>query len=187
MRYQRGFSCTHQHPEHSPCAPVRSPTQVQPSRSALSALTLASYSAAARWQMTWSSAPPSWQPNPVLHSRSGRQGGTFTVRASIAFGHSVQVEVEDRGGSWTSATAEPDRYHGLDIIGALATDWGHHWRPHRPYHLGALRLAIHRIAWRAAWPRYRQAGRTGPQRSRSAATARIATKVASLGWCDSST
>jgi len=62
--------------------------------------------------------------NAVLHSRSGRQGGTFTVRASIAFGHSVQVEVEDRGGSWTSATAEPDRYHGLDIIGALATDWG---------------------------------------------------------------
>ena len=62
--------------------------------------------------------------NAVLHSRSGRKGGTFTVRVSIAFGHSVQVEVEDGGGSWTSATAQPDRYHGLDIIGALATDWG---------------------------------------------------------------
>ena len=62
--------------------------------------------------------------NATLHSRSGLQGGTFTVRASIALGHSVQVEVEDRGGPWTSATTDPDRYHGLDIIRALATDWG---------------------------------------------------------------
>ncbi|MGD0378305.1 MAG: hypothetical protein ABSB01_27520 [Streptosporangiaceae bacterium] len=32
--------------------------------------------------------------NATLHSRSGLQGGTFTVRASIDLGHSVQVEVE---------------------------------------------------------------------------------------------
>jgi serine/threonine-protein kinase RsbW len=62
--------------------------------------------------------------NATLHSRSGLQGGTFTVRASIDLGHSVQVEVEDRGGPWTAATTDPDRYHGLDIIRALATDWG---------------------------------------------------------------
>ena len=175
---------THQHPEHQPCAPLRSPTQVQPSRSALSALPLVSYSAAARWQMTWSSAPPSWQPTPCCTA------GLAVKAEPLLFAPASPSAIASRsksGGSWTSATAEPDRYHGLDIIGALATDWGHHWRPHRPYHLGALRLAIHGIAWRAAWPRYRQAGRTGPQRSRSAATARIATKVASLGWCDSST
>jgi len=62
--------------------------------------------------------------NATLHSRSGLQGGTFTVRASIDLGQSVQVEVEDRGGPWTSAATDPDRYHGLDIIRALATDWG---------------------------------------------------------------
>src|ERR1035437_6167207 len=62
--------------------------------------------------------------NATLHSRSGLQGGTFTVRASIDLGHSVQVEVDDRGGPCTSATTDPDRYHGLDIIRALAADWG---------------------------------------------------------------
>ena len=62
--------------------------------------------------------------NATLHSRSGVQGGTFTVRASIDLGHSVRVEVEDSGGPWTPATSEPDRYHGLDIVRALASDWG---------------------------------------------------------------
>jgi len=51
-------------------------------------------------------------------------GGTFTARASIDPGRSVQVEVEDKGGPWISPMADPDRYHGLDIIRALATDWG---------------------------------------------------------------
>ncbi len=62
--------------------------------------------------------------NATLHSRSGMQDGTFTVRASIGLGHRVQVEVEDRGGPWTASTTDPDRYHGLAIIRALATDWG---------------------------------------------------------------
>ena len=62
--------------------------------------------------------------NATLHSGSGLQGGTFTVRASIDLDHSVQVEVEDRGGPWASATTDPDRHHGLDIIRALAADWG---------------------------------------------------------------
>lgn len=53
-----------------------------------------------------------------------RTSWAFTVRASIDLGHSVRVEVEDRGGPWASATIDPDRYHGLDIIRALATDWG---------------------------------------------------------------
>jgi anti-sigma regulatory factor (Ser/Thr protein kinase) len=81
--------------------------------------------------------------NATLHSRSGLQGGTFTVRVSIELDHSVQVEVGDRGGPWTSATTDPNRHHGLDIIRALATDWGitgdriartiwarFDWRPH---------------------------------------------------------
>jgi len=62
--------------------------------------------------------------NAALHSRSGLAGGTFIVRASIDPGRSVQVEVEDKGGPWTSPTTDPDRYYGLDIIRALATDWG---------------------------------------------------------------
>ena len=62
--------------------------------------------------------------NAALHSRSGLQGGTFTVRASIDLDHNVQVEVEDKGGPWTSTPTDPDRHHGLDIIRALTTDWG---------------------------------------------------------------
>jgi serine/threonine-protein kinase RsbW len=61
--------------------------------------------------------------NATLHSGSGLQGGTFTVRASIDLDHSVQVEVEDKGAPWTSTPTDADRYHGLDIIRALATDW----------------------------------------------------------------
>jgi anti-sigma regulatory factor (Ser/Thr protein kinase) len=62
--------------------------------------------------------------NATLHSRSGLQGGTFTVRASIDIGRSVQVEIEDKGGPWSSTPTDPGRHHGLDIIRALATDWG---------------------------------------------------------------
>jgi hypothetical protein len=35
-----------------------------------------------------------------------------------------RIEVEDNGGPWTVARSDPTRHHGLDIIRALATDWG---------------------------------------------------------------
>ena len=40
--------------------------------------------------------------NAVLHSRSGRPGGRFTVRATMQAG-SVRVEVADEGGPWRRA------------------------------------------------------------------------------------
>ena len=60
--------------------------------------------------------------NAVRHSRSGLRGNTFTVRVSMAPGVSVRVDVQDDGGTWTPALADPDRHHGLDIVGALAVE-----------------------------------------------------------------
>lgn len=60
--------------------------------------------------------------NAVRHSRSGLRGGTFTVRVTVVHGVSVRVDVEDDGGPWTPALADPDRHHGLDIVGALASE-----------------------------------------------------------------
>ena len=34
------------------------------------------------------------------------------------------LEVEDEGGPWTPAVADPERGHGLDIMRSLADDWG---------------------------------------------------------------
>jgi serine/threonine-protein kinase RsbW len=64
--------------------------------------------------------------NAALHSRSRLLGGTFTVRASIKPGQQAQVEVEDDGGPWTPGTHDSTGHHGLDIVRALATDWGIH-------------------------------------------------------------
>lgn len=60
--------------------------------------------------------------NAVRHSRSGLRGGTFTVRVTVAHGVSVRVDVEDDGGPWAPALADPDRHHGLDIVGAVASE-----------------------------------------------------------------
>jgi serine/threonine-protein kinase RsbW len=62
--------------------------------------------------------------NAAVHSSSRLPGGRFTVRAKIDPGHCAWIEVEDNGGPWTPATSDPTRYHGLDIIRALAADWG---------------------------------------------------------------
>jgi anti-sigma regulatory factor (Ser/Thr protein kinase) len=62
--------------------------------------------------------------NAAVHSRSRLPGGSFTVRAKIDPGHYAWIEVEDNGGPWTAATSDPTRHHGLDIIRALAADWG---------------------------------------------------------------
>lgn len=62
--------------------------------------------------------------NAVLHSHSRLAGGAFTVRGKIAAGNYAWIEVEDDGGSWSPAAYDPERGHGLDIIRALADDWG---------------------------------------------------------------
>jgi anti-sigma regulatory factor (Ser/Thr protein kinase) len=62
--------------------------------------------------------------NAVLHSRSGRPGGHFTVRATVQAG-SVRVEVTDEGGLWRrEREADGQNGHGLLIVGELASRWG---------------------------------------------------------------
>jgi anti-sigma regulatory factor (Ser/Thr protein kinase) len=62
--------------------------------------------------------------NAILHSRSGRPGGHFTVHAEICPGR-LRVEVGDHGGAWTQST-DPEEQHGrgLLIVGQLARAWG---------------------------------------------------------------
>ena len=62
--------------------------------------------------------------NAVLHSDTAGTGGTFTVRAELSPGQYVAVEVEDDGGPWIERDPSPSSGRGLDILGALATDWG---------------------------------------------------------------
>ncbi len=63
--------------------------------------------------------------NAALHSRSGLPGGTFIVRAAVNPGrHYIRIEVEDNGGPWISAPDDPTGHHGLDILRALAKEWG---------------------------------------------------------------
>jgi anti-sigma regulatory factor (Ser/Thr protein kinase) len=62
--------------------------------------------------------------NAVVHSHSRLPGGIFTVRATISPVNYARVEVEDGGGRWAPATSDPTRHHGLDIVHALASDWG---------------------------------------------------------------
>ena len=62
--------------------------------------------------------------NAALHSGSRLPGGQFTVRAEIHPGDYIWIEVEDNGGPWLEAAPDPSRGHGLDIIRALASDWG---------------------------------------------------------------
>lgn len=62
--------------------------------------------------------------NAALHSRSSLPGGTLTVRASIHLGRQVHIEVEDDGGPWIAGARDSTGHHGLDIVRALATDWG---------------------------------------------------------------
>jgi serine/threonine-protein kinase RsbW len=62
--------------------------------------------------------------NAAQHSRSRLPGGTFTVRATVSPEHYARLEVQDNGGPWTPATAGSARHHGLDIIRAVADEWG---------------------------------------------------------------
>jgi hypothetical protein len=51
-------------------------------------------------------------------------GGTFTVRAAINPDHYARIEVQDNGGPWNQAMIDPTRHHGLDIVRAVADEWG---------------------------------------------------------------
>jgi serine/threonine-protein kinase RsbW len=62
--------------------------------------------------------------NAVLHSNSRRPGGTFTVRIGRRPGAYIRLEVEDDGGPWLVSAPDPGSGRGLDIIGALAAEWG---------------------------------------------------------------
>jgi anti-sigma regulatory factor (Ser/Thr protein kinase) len=61
--------------------------------------------------------------NAIPHSRSGRQGDTFTVRAEVRPGDYAWLEVEDQGGPWIRRN-DPDDEHGrgLALVTALAGD-----------------------------------------------------------------
>ena len=62
--------------------------------------------------------------NAVLHSESRRPGGTFTVRAEVAPGDHVGIEVQDQGGPWREQPHDGGRPHGLAIVRGLAADSG---------------------------------------------------------------
>lgn len=62
--------------------------------------------------------------NAVLHSNSRRPGGTFTVRMGNRPGAYILLEVQDDGGPWLALAPGPCSGRGLDIIGALAAEWG---------------------------------------------------------------
>ncbi len=62
--------------------------------------------------------------NAALHSHSRLPGGTFTVRATVSPDLYARIEVEDDGGPWNQGMIDPTGHHGLDIVRALADEWG---------------------------------------------------------------
>jgi serine/threonine-protein kinase RsbW len=62
--------------------------------------------------------------NAATHSRSRLPGGAFTVRVKISPGDYAWVEVEDDGGPTSPGIRDSAGHHGLDIVRALATNWG---------------------------------------------------------------
>jgi anti-sigma regulatory factor (Ser/Thr protein kinase) len=62
--------------------------------------------------------------NAALHSRSCLPDGIFAVRTTIDPDHYVRVEVQDDGGPWNQGMIDPTRHHGLDIVRAVADEWG---------------------------------------------------------------
>ncbi len=62
--------------------------------------------------------------NAALHSHSNLLGGTFTVQAIVSPGRYTRIEVQDNGGPWNQAMVDPTRHHGLDIVRAIADEWG---------------------------------------------------------------
>jgi serine/threonine-protein kinase RsbW len=62
--------------------------------------------------------------NAVLHSRSGRPGGRFTVCVRVRPA-SVRIAVADEGGPWErQRDCSGQNGRGLLIVGGLASRWG---------------------------------------------------------------
>jgi serine/threonine-protein kinase RsbW len=62
--------------------------------------------------------------NAIVHSDSGRPGGTFTVRLHHGPGH-IRAEVQDEGSLWDGdLTVWVRNPHGLYLIAALAAGYG---------------------------------------------------------------
>lgn len=62
--------------------------------------------------------------NSAQHSRSRLPSGTFTIRTAFNPDHCVRIEVQDNGGPWNQGMIDPTRHHGLDIVRAVADEWG---------------------------------------------------------------
>ncbi len=63
--------------------------------------------------------------NAVIHSRSRRPGGCFTVSAGIRPGDRLRIEVADQGGRWAQPVSTDGQHgRGLLIVGRLARTWG---------------------------------------------------------------
>lgn len=63
--------------------------------------------------------------NAIVHSASGRPGGTFTVRLYRARDDHVRVEVRDQGSGWDGdLTAAARHPHGLWLVTALSSTCG---------------------------------------------------------------
>ena len=62
--------------------------------------------------------------NAALHSRSRLPSGTFSVRAAVYSDCHIRIEVQDNGGPWIAPPGEANGHHGLDIVRALAKEWG---------------------------------------------------------------
>lgn len=63
--------------------------------------------------------------NAIVHSDSGRPGGTFTVRLHRADGRHVRAEVQDQGSTWDGDLRRAARHpHGLRLVLDLSTACG---------------------------------------------------------------
>ena len=62
--------------------------------------------------------------NAAIHSRSRLPDGTFIVRATVSTDLYARIEVQDDGGPWNQGMIDPTRHHGLDIVRAVADEWG---------------------------------------------------------------
>jgi hypothetical protein len=62
--------------------------------------------------------------NACSHSRSGRPGGQFTVRAQLCPDGCLHAEVEDQGSGWDGDLSTAECPHGLYLLRALSTDCG---------------------------------------------------------------
>ena len=61
--------------------------------------------------------------NAVLHTRSGRPGGMFTLRAMMA-GDGLRAEVQDQGSEWDGRLDTAQSPHGLFLLRQVATTCG---------------------------------------------------------------